>query len=97
MPSMKDLNRYVVRKHASEWEVIATELDFLYGEIAIIQRDGRDTTDCFRKMLQKWLDSTPDATWKNLEVAITNVKRVKMDLNPITDVYGKNISSYLFF
>ena len=92
MPSMKDLNRYVVYNYASEWEVIATELD-LYGKIAIIEKEGQNTTDCFRNMLQKWLDSTPCATWKKLEVAITNVKRAKNSLLPITDVYGENTSS----
>ena len=89
---MRDLNRYVVHKYVKEWEDIATELG-LDEEIAIIEKDSRNTTDCFKKMLRKWLDSTPFATWKMLEVAITNVKRAKNSLDPITDVYGENTSS----
>ena len=92
MPSMRDLNRYVVHKYASEWEDIATELG-LDEEIDIIKKDNRESVDCLKKTLRKWLDSTPHATWKMLEVTITNVKRVKKCLDPITDVYGKNTSS----
>ena len=86
---MRDLNRYVVCKYASEWEDIATELG-LDQEIAIIEKDNRGSVDCLKKTLRKWLDSTPCATWKMLEVAITNVKRTKLSLDPVTDVYGKN-------
>ena len=91
MPSLRDLNRYVVHKFASEWEDIATELG-LDKEIAIIEKDNRRSIDCLKKTLLKWLDSTP-CNWKMLEVAITNVKRAQVSLYPITDVYGKNTSS----
>ena len=43
-------------------------------------------------MLWKWLELTPSATWKILEVAITNVKRAKLSLDPITDIYGEIIN-----
>ena len=87
---MRDLNRYVVYKYASEWEEIAAELGLKDKEIAIIEKDNRSSIDCLKKILRKWLDSTPCATWKMLEVAITNVKRVQISLDPITDVYGEN-------
>ena len=62
----------------------------LEEEIATIEKDNRSSIDCLKKTLWKWLDSTPCATWKMLEVAITNVKRVQLSLDPITDVYGEN-------
>ena len=86
---MRDLNRYVVHKHASEWEEIAIELG-LENKIATIDKDNRRCIDCFKETLQTWLKSTSHPTWKKLEVAITNVKRTKKSLDPITDVYGKN-------
>ena len=90
LPSMKGLNRYVVHKYASNWKDIALELDLSEPEIAIIEKDNQECVDCFRKTLQKWLDSaTLHATWKSLEVAITNAKRAQLCLDPVTDIYGK--------
>ena len=87
---MRDLNRYVVHKYASEWEDIAFELGLDEQLIEIIKKDNRECVDCLRRTLQKW--STPHATWKTLEIAITNVKRIRLSLDPVTDVYGENAS-----
>ena len=47
---------------------------------------------CLRNTLDKWLKlNTDDATWKTLEIAITNVNRSKLGLNPVNDVYGKDV------
>ena len=47
---------------------------------------------CFRKTLDKWLQlNTDDATWRTLEVALTNVNRTKLRLPPVDDVYGKDV------
>ena len=90
-PSERDLNRYVVKNYASEWEDIAIELGLKRNQTEIIKKDNQQScTDCLKKTLWKWLDSTPCATWKMLEVAITNVKRAQLSLDPITDVYGEN-------
>ena len=78
-------------KYASEWEDIAIELG-LDKQVEIIKKDNRECIDCLRRTLQKWLDSTPSATWKTLEIAITNAKRAQLSLDPVTDVYGENAS-----
>ena len=46
---------------------------------------------CLRETLHKWLMLNTDATWKTLEVALTNVNRTKPELAPVDDddVYGK--------
>ena len=44
---------------------------------------------CFCKVLDKWLKVTPTASWKTLEVALTNVRRLQLCLNPVDDVYGE--------
>ena len=40
-------------------------------------------------MLHKWLQSKPNATWKELEVALTNVTRQKHNLPVVPDIHGK--------
>ena len=90
---MKDLNRYVIRKYASDWSDIGIELGLELNVLDIIEKDHplRSVT-CFQKSLDKWLKlNTNDATWRTLEVALTNVSRGKVGLNPVDDVYGKDV------
>ena len=44
---------------------------------------------CFHRTLNQWLQL--DATWKTLEVALTNMNRAKLGLDPVDDVYGKDM------
>ena len=47
---------------------------------------------CLRDTLDKWLKlNTDDATWRTLEVALTNVNRAKLGLDPVNDVHGKDV------
>ena len=93
VPTMKDLNRYVTRKYANEWEDIGIELGLSLDVLKIIARDNpHQSVVCLRETLDKWLQSNTDnATWKTLEVALTNVNRAKYGLDPVDDVYGKNV------
>ena len=83
---MKDINRYVTNKYAFDWKKIGIELDLQPTTLNTIR--GSDE-GCFQAMIEKWLCLTGDkATWKVLEVAITNVHRQKLSLDPVDDVYG---------
>ena len=83
---MRDINRYVTHKYAVDWENIGIELSLQPTTLNTIR--GNDE-NCFRAMIDKWLRLTCDkATWKVLEVAITNVERQKLSLDPVDDVYG---------
>ena len=98
---MKDINRYT-KKYAADWKDIGIELGLELDGLAIIERNHpSDCVACFQDMINKWLQLTTDgATWKTLEVALTNVNRQKLDLDPVDDVYGMetvNIASYNFF
>ena len=43
---------------------------------------------CLRETLDKWLKfNTDDTTWRTLEVALTNVNRAKLGLDPVDKVY----------
>ena len=90
---MKDLNRHVTKKFATDWYDIGIELGLDLDVLDIIENDRpQKSVDCFQKTLDKWLKlNTDDATWKALEVALTNVNRAKLGLNPVDDVYGKDI------
>ena len=87
---MKELNRYVTRKYATDWYDIGIELG-LELDINITEKDNpQQSVTCFQKTLGKWLN-TDDATWKELEVALTNVNRAKLGLDPVDDVFGKEL------
>ncbi|XP_065897457.1 uncharacterized protein [Dysidea avara] len=88
-PMMKDLNRYVISRYAAEWKDIGTELDLDIDELNIIEKDNLGQSKiCFQKTLDKWLKGTANATWRTLEVALTNVRRQQSGLDPVDDIYG---------
>ena len=89
-PTTKDLNRYVARKFASDWEDIGIELGLDLDVLKIIARDNPQRSEaCLRETLDKWLKLNTDATWEILEVALTNVNRTKLGLEPVDDIYGE--------
>ena len=63
--------------------------------LEVIKKDNpQQSVTCFQKTLDKWLKlNTDDATWKTLEVALTNVNRAELKLDPVDDVYGKNVAT----
>ena len=70
-PTLRELMKHVISQYAVYWDRIGIELGV---NIRIIERDYRqDSVTCFMKTLQEWLDSTPHATWKMLEVAVNRV------------------------
>ena len=61
-----------------------------FDVLKTIARDNPlQSVACLRETLDKWLKlNTDDATWRTLEVALTNVNRTNLGLNPVDDVYG---------
>ena len=91
-PTMRDLNRYVTRKYSPSWEDIGIELELDLDVLKVIARNYPQQSDiCLRETLDKWLKlNTDNATWKTLEVALTNVNRAKLGLDPVDNVSGKD-------
>ena len=90
---MKNLHRYVIKTYAPEWKAIGLELDLKASTLNIIEKDHpQNCTVCFEKALESWLKSTPQATWRILEVAITNVQRVHLGLKPLPDTNGEYVT-----
>ena len=89
---MRDLNRYVAKKYALEWEEIGLELGLELCVLKIIAKDNpQQSVACCRETLDKWLKSTPSATWRTLEIALTNVRRLNLQLDPVDDLYGEKL------
>ena len=91
---MKELNRYVTKKYATDWQDIGLELDLELDVLEIIKKDNpQQSVTCFQKTLNKWLKLNSDsATWAMLEVALTNVNRANLKLDPVEDLNGKDIA-----
>ena len=92
-PTMKELNRYVVNQYAAYWRDIGFELDLECSKIDNIKANYFKCEECLYEVLKAWLQLKDDATWKTLEIAIVNAKRIKSGMNPIDDVNGKAVSA----
>ena len=91
-PTRGDLNRYVIIKFAIYWIDIGIELGLGLDVLNIIAKDNLHHSEaCLKETLDTWLKLTTDATWETLEVALTNVNRVKLGLEPVDDIYGEVI------
>jgi len=84
---MRDLNRYVTKKFAADWKDIGLELGLQLDTLKIIKKNNpQQAEDCFEEVLDKWIKLNPNATWKTLEVALTNVRRQQLGLDPVDDL-----------
>ena len=90
---MRDLNRYVVANYATDWKDIGLELGLSFDMLESIEKDHPHLTEAFQQTLHKWLKFTPNATWRILEIALTNVNRLHSGLDPVDDVLGKKCIS----
>ena len=92
-PQMRDLQRYVIPRYASKWNNVGLELKLEATKLENISKNNPlDCEACFKSTLATWLQSNPDASWRTLEVAITNVRRAQNGLDPVTDIYGKHVT-----
>ena len=85
---MRDLNRFVIKKYAADWKDVGLELGLQHGTLKVVkQNNPLQVQDCLEEVLDKWLKLTPNATWRVLEIALTNVRRLQLDLGPVDNVY----------
>ena len=88
---MKELNRYVVNQYAIYWRDIGFELDLRCSKIDSIEANCLECEKRLYEVLKAWLQLDDDTTWKLLEVAIINAKRIKIGENPVDYVKGKDV------
>ena len=68
-PSLKDLCNHVVQKVADKWRDIGIQLidPTSARALDIIKANHpQDVTECCKCMLEKWLNTKPDASWNQL-------------------------------
>ena len=90
-PTMRDLSRYVIKKYASDWKSIGLELGLDNHLLKNIKSDNPlNCVACLQETLEKWMDlNTEGVTWETLELALTNVNRANLKLDPVDDLFGK--------
>lgn len=58
---------FVIPQHASQWKEIGLQLGLQTCLLEAIERGNPTNCDwCCERMLQKWLEVTINATWKQL-------------------------------
>ena len=82
----------MVKRYAVIWKDVGIELGLELPALESIEENyPKNVATCFQKTLIKWLNLVPGATWNMLEVAITNVKRQDLLLNPVENLYGEDL------
>lgn len=95
---MKDLKRYVISRYASEWHDIGLELGIQDCILVTIEKDNpTSNAKCFEQTLRKWLQLSHCTTWKTLELAITNVRRYSLGLDPVKYLLCEGTKQYSIY
>ena len=66
-------------------------LGLLPAVLDTIDGESRSPRDCFRLTLDKWLQLNDNATWGELEFAITNANRQALNLEPIESLDSEKL------
>ena len=79
-PDMRDLDRYIVEQQVLQWEGLGVQLlgEKLLGDLeyyCFAKHNPNRSVCYFRKILEKWLEIDPSATWGKLDDAIKNIYR----------------------
>ena len=74
-PKPKDYYQFLTN-YCIEWRSIGLQLNLELSALDVIYADNhKQTRECFRLVLEKWLNMDTEATWSTLELAITNANR----------------------
>ena len=66
-PLLKDLYQHITPQYAADWIVIGTLLGLPSGEVKAIEAGWPTNTKwCCNKMLEKWIETDPTASWGKL-------------------------------
>ena len=74
-PELRDLYNYVAVTYASKWKLLGRILNVREDVLRNTEKDHpQDCEECCSRMLNDWLELTPDATWGALLEAIDRVQ-----------------------
>ena len=69
------------------WKDVGLELRLKRSVLKTVEKNNPlDAEGCFEEVLDKWLKLTPTATWRELELALTNANRLQLNLDPVEDM-----------
>jgi len=70
-PSLKDLYEHITPMYAADWKVMGTLLGLPSGELNAIEAGFPTNVKwCCNKMLEKWLEVDPTASWEKVLTVI---------------------------
>jgi len=82
-PTMGELNKFLT-EYCRLWRSVGYKLELQDSVLNVIQSDHpTQNMECFRIVLQKWLEQDVRPTWNTLELAITNARREELSLKPL--------------
>ena len=79
---MGELNRFLT-EYCNLWKSIGYKLELEDAVLDMIQSDCPTQRERFTAVLQKWLELDVGATWKTLELSITNARREELSLEAL--------------
>ena len=82
-PTLEDLSKYVISRYATDWYDIGIKLGLYHNVLEDIKNDIRlQNVGRLSTTLGKWIN-TDNATWRTLEIVLTNINRGKLGLNMV--------------
>ena len=82
-PESRHLQRFLT-DYCKHWKDIGVLLGLKSSVIDIVaSAHPMQDRECFREILEKWLQLNIEVTWSNLELAITNANRESLGLQPL--------------
>ena len=82
---MGELHKFLT-KYCRQWRSVGYKLG-LEDDVLNMIHDDHPTKEreCFRVVLQKWLEQDTSVTWNTLELAITNALREELSLESLIE------------
>ena len=72
--------------YCKDWVDIGLLLGLNSALLYQIEHENHSQRDCFRIVLEKWLQLKANATWNELELAITNARRQVLGYEPLSNL-----------
>ena len=97
-PTMHQLNEVMRIEHieiTTKWYDLGLELVDSNKTLKVIEADHpSDVNTCCRVMFEKWLERTPNASWKQLVTALNNIE-MKTAADIISKLFRSGYYAYM--
>ena len=84
-PSLGELYETITPKYAADWKEIGTLLGMHNAHLKVIEASHpNDPRRCCNRMLEKWLEVDPNASWNKLDMVTQSPAVSSTFINSIT-------------